>query len=112
MRISYKNRKVEKQCESLKEAKKAFSEKIAKKLLKLVNFIKAAENLESIIKNPFYKFHKLKGDKEGLYALDIDGRKSSYRLLVAFDGMTSEYIFEEAISIVSIQIEEVSKHYE
>ncbi|WP_334352601.1 hypothetical protein [Companilactobacillus sp. HBUAS56257] len=46
MRISYKNRKVEKQCESLKEAKKAFSEKIAKKLLKLVNFIKAAENLE------------------------------------------------------------------
>lgn len=112
MRISYKNRKVEKQCESLKEAKKAFSEKVAKKLLKLVNFIKAAENLESVIKNPFYNFHKSKGNREGIYALDIDGRRSSYRLLVTFEDMTSEHIFEEAISIVSIQIEEVSKHYE
>lgn len=112
MEISYRNRKVQKQCESLKVAKRDFPEKIAKKLLKLVNFIDAAENLESLVNNPLYHFHSLKGDKIGFFALDIDGRRSSYRLLVTFDNAKNLEIFEKAILIVSIQIEEVSKHYE
>ncbi|KRK75998.1 hypothetical protein FC67_GL000767 [Companilactobacillus alimentarius DSM 20249] len=103
---------MEKQCESLREAKKNLPEKVAKKLLKLVNFINAAENLKSLINNPVYHFHSLKGNKDGLYSLDIDGRRSSYRLIVSFGSLTSDNLFEEAILIVSIQIEEVSKHYE
>ena len=112
MEISYKNGKVKKQCENLREAKKNFSEKVAKKLLKLVNFISAAENLESVINNPVYHFHNLTGDKIGVYSLDIDGRRGSYRLLVTFDDATNVEVFEKSILIVSIQIEEVSKHYE
>jgi len=112
MEISYKSGKVKQQCTNFRESKRAFPEKIAKKLLKLVNFISAAENLESLINNPVYHFHNLTGDRIGFYSLDIDGRRSSYRLLVTFDDSTNEDIFRNSISIVSIQIEEVSKHYE
>ena len=45
MQVQYTNKTVEKQCTSLKQAKKDFSDKIAKKLLKLVNFIESADNL-------------------------------------------------------------------
>lgn len=112
MRVDYKNKKVEKQCRSFKDAKKQFPEKVAKKLVKLINFIEAAENLESVINNPVYHFHKLNGNLDGLYAMDIDGRSKAYRLIATFDGYDVEAVFSKSISIVQIKIEEVSKHYE
>ena len=112
MQINFKNKKVEKQCRNLKEAKKKFPEKVAKKLFKLINYLDAAENLESVINSPVYHFHALKGDKSGLFAMDIDGRTSSYRLIVEFDDIEDEQVFTDSIHIVVIIIEEVSKHYE
>lgn len=112
MEIDFKNRKVERQCRSLSVAKKEFSDKIAKKLIKLINFIDATENLKSLISNPVYHFHPLVGDKKGLYAMDIDGRSKSYRLIVSFDGYNTKQVFVEFVSIFEIKVEEVSKHYE
>ena len=112
MQVKFKNKKVERQCRDLREAKKKFPEKIAKKLFKLINYLDAAENLESVISNPFYHFHDLKGDKKGLFAMYIDGRASSYRLIVNFDDNGNERIFTDSIHIVEIIIEEVSNHYE
>ncbi|WP_281273617.1 type II toxin-antitoxin system RelE/ParE family toxin [Companilactobacillus furfuricola] len=91
-------------------AKKDFPEKIAKKLLRLVNFIKASEDVQSIINNPLYYFHKLHGKKEGLYSMDIDGRRSSYRLIVTFDNNMDTNM--DSLIIQEIIIVEVSKHYE
>ena len=85
MQIQYNNKTVEKQCTNLRIAKKDFSDKVAQKLHKLVNFIESADNLASVIAFPTYHFHDLKGDREGEYALDIDGRRGSYRLIVCFD---------------------------
>ena len=110
MQIQYNNRTVEKQCTNLRIAKKDFSDKIAKKLHKLVNFIESADNLASVIAFPTYHFHDLKGDREGEYALDIDGRRGSYRLIVCFDE-EKDTVFSNAQSIRKIQIEEVSNHY-
>lgn len=112
MNISYANRKVEKQCTELKRATIDFSPKVAKKLLKLVNFIEAADNLSSVISMKTYRFHKLKGNLTGLYAMDIDGRRNSYRLIVSFDNVDFDDVFSNAISIEVVTIEEVSKHYE
>ena len=61
---------------------------------------------------PQYHFHNLKGEFQGYYALDIDGRRSSYRLIVSFDEEENEQIFINSIEITDIRIEEVSKHYE
>lgn len=112
MNITYKNNKVKKQCTDFGQAKKDFPEKTAKKLFKLVNFIEAADNLNSLINLSNAHFHDLKGNKEGLYAMDIDGRKSSYRLIVSFEDIDKETVFSKSILIKIIKIEEVSKHYE
>ncbi|OTN75604.1 hypothetical protein A5886_000679 [Enterococcus sp. 8G7_MSG3316] len=112
MYIEYKNNKVNRQCTDLRQAKKDFPSKVAEKLIKMITFIEAAENLESVLNFPTYRFHHLKGHKKGLYAMDIDGRKCSYRLIVAFDEQLNERLFSDSSSIEIIQIEEVSKHYE
>ena len=110
MQIQYNNKTVEKQCTNFRIAKRDFSDKVAKKLHKLVNFIESADNLASVIAFPTYHFHDLKGDREGEYALDIDGRRGSYRLIACFDE-EKETVFYDAQSIKIIQIEEVSNHY-
>lgn len=111
MQIQYTNKTVEMQCTSLKRAKKDFSDKIAQKLHKLINFIESADNLASVTAFPTYHFHDLKGNRDGQYALDIDGRHSSYRLIVCFNE-DKETVFSKMSSIEIIQIEEVSKHYD
>lgn len=66
-----------------------------------------------------YNLHKLLGTKKGLYALDIGGRSSSYRLIVrplddnedpTIDSENNLICFYKSIDV--IRIEEVSKHYE
>lgn len=112
MEIVYKSNTVKKQCTELRRAKRDFPEKIAKKLLSKVNFLEAAENLESVINNQILHFHDLKGSLDGAYAIDIDGRKSPYRLIVRFDDYSKELVFADSKSIEIIKITEVSKHYE
>lgn len=112
MRIIYKNDSVKKQCTELRRAKKDFSDKVARKLHMLINFIESAENLASVQAFPRYHFHKLKGDRQGQYALDIDGRRSSYRLIVGFHDEDEFSIFSNPSAIEIIMIEEVSNHYE
>lgn len=111
MNIIYQNNKVARQCTDLRVAKKNFPNAVAEKLLQLINFIEAAENLVAVIQAP-YHFHPLKGDKTGLYALDVAGRKSSYRLIVSFPESSTGDIFLQAMTIVAVQVKEVSKHYE
>lgn len=111
MDITYSNAKVKTQCTSIRQAKKDFPEKIAKKLHKVVQFIESADSLEDVINMPTYHFHNLKGDKEGGYALDIDGRRSGYRLLVTFHSVDNAVVFSQSISIKAIEIKEVSNHY-
>lgn len=111
MQVNYSNEKVQKQCTDLKYAKKLMSDKVATKLLKLINFIESADNLSSVTNYPRYNFHDLKGKNEGLYALDIDGRRSQYRLIVTFEA-DKDIVFSKSISIQDIIIKEVSKHYE
>lgn len=111
MYIKYHNQKVEKQCTSLKVAKRAFCNTIAEKLLEKINFIESADSLEPIINNVPLHFHPLHGKREGTYTIDINGRKSGYRLLLKFDEPTTD-VFPHANIITVIQIEEVSNHYE
>lgn len=111
MEINYGNKKVKNQCTILKEAKKAFDQKTAIKLFEKINFIEAADSLASVINFAPMHFHSLKGDRNGLYAIDVNGRKGSYRLLLSFEESNAD-IFQHAKTITILQIEEVSNHYE
>lgn len=116
MKISYKNKKIEKECTNISHAKKKYNEKVAEKLLSTINAIKNAETLQDIICVPSFRFHSLRGDKNGKYAIDL-GKKSGYRLIVVplneNDNQFDETVnFYNSIEIVCILVEEVSNHYE
>lgn len=93
-------------------SEKDFSDKIAVKLHQLITFLEAADSLASVIAFPRYHFHQLKGKRQGQFALDIDGRRSSYRLIVEFRDEDVEKVFPSAVEIEILKIEEVSNHYE
>ena len=78
----------------------------------LINFLEAADSLASVTAFPKYHFHQLKGKRQGQFALDVDGRKSSYRLIVEFREEDVEKVFPSPIEIEILKIEEVSNHYE
>lgn len=121
MKVKYKNKKVHTQCTNLKEAQKAFSDKIAKKLFATINYIDNATNLGDIINMPIYHFHHLKKDKrisnQYQYAIDIDGRKSPYRLIITPLDCNEEVVTSTDLKELNnctnvLLVLEVSKHYE
>lgn len=112
MHIKYRDKNTKKVCENLCEAKKKYSLKIAKKLMKAINYIKTAESLQDIIEYGPFHFHKLTGKREGQYAIDIDGRRSSYRIILKPIEEDVSDIYVVAKSVEIIVVWEVSKHYE
>lgn len=112
MEISYKNKRTEKICTNLSQAKKIMAEKEAKRLMRAINFIEAAESLEDLINYRPYNFHGLEGKMKGLYWISIGSRRSSYRLILKPLGDQVDDLFSQAKNIKIIMIKEVSKHYE
>jgi len=112
MDIVYQDKVVKEQCTDLRRAKRDFSEKVAKKIAQRINFIEAAESLSDVISFAPLRFHALTGDRDGLYAMDVDGRRSQYRFIVCFDKYSKNQVFANSETIKIIQITEVSKHYE
>lgn len=117
--LRYRNHAVEKLCTNLKASRKKLGARTAEALFGLVNLLESAENLEdvNILRNRH--IHRLSGTRQGQYAMDIEGRANSYRLLVqllddnedAAENIenVSLTLFYSKIQIV--KIEEVSKHY-
>ena len=65
----------------------------------LINFLEAADSLSSVTAFPKYHFHQLNGKRQGQFALDIDGRRSSYRLIVEFRDEDLEKVFPSPVEI-------------
>lgn len=112
MHIAYKNRKLEKICTDLEEAKKHYPFKVAKKLLQAINKIETSESLHDIIHYPPFHFHSLKGKRIGDYTIDVAGRKSGYRLILRFceEGVSDIQLISKMVK--EVKVWEVSNHYE
>ena len=76
--IIYRNKAVEKICEDTKEAIRKIGDGPGKKLSKLINALKSAQDLSDIQSMPQYKLHMLKGDRKGVYSLYVSNTR--YRL--------------------------------
>lgn len=117
MKIIYKNKKLEKECTSLKTATQRYGSDVGKALLKLTNFIEQAENLKDISNFPQYRLHQLKGDRKNQYTITIL-KSSKYRLIVypldenekIFLSSENERLMFKKCKIINIV--EVSEHYE
>lgn len=111
MLIGYSNKNAEKLCNDVKLANRKLGNNVAVKLFQRLQWLAKAPNLDFF--NSAYKFlrlHKLSGEYDGMYALDIT---KQYRLIFYpsdDNGVPNCDIDFKAISVVMIQ--EVSKHYE
>ena len=119
MKIRYANEKLKQQCTSLKAAKKLFggNTALAISLYSRINMLINAEVVKDIILTPQLHFHKLQGDREGTFAIDVKSRRDKWRIILRpLDENEQEYNpchIDEISNIVKIvKIEEVSAHYE
>lgn len=123
MEIIYKDEKLQKQCEGVKDAKKLFggNETLAVSLLARINALREAEVIKDIIVQPQFHFHDLhdkgKNRLNGYFAIDVKSRKDAWRIIIRpLDENKKPYDpcnIDEIASVVEIvEIREVSKHYE
>ncbi len=119
MDIIYANDKVEKQCTNLKDAKKLFggNDLLARSLFSRINALKSADVIKDIIVMPTFHFHKLEGQFDGYFAIDVKTRKEPWRIILQPLNDQKECYnpcnIDEIANIVKIVgVKEVSKHYE
>lgn len=119
MEIVYKNKKIEKQCTSLKESAKLFggNKMLAISLQSRINAIKAASVIKDIILMPQMRFHQMKGDRKGAFAIDVKTKRENWRIILRpLDENKERFdpcnIDEIASYVEIVEITEVSNHYE
>lgn len=119
MKIIYLNNKVMQQCTSKKAALKLFGgdQRLALNLLSRINAIKHADVIKDIICMPTFRFHQLKGNYKGYFAIDVKTIRDKWRIILQpLDSQENPYDpchIDEIASVVKIvEIREVSAHYE
>ena len=117
MKVVYKNKKTQKLCTNIVEAKRKYGPDVGYALIKLSILLENADNLKDVSGYPQYRLHQLKGDKKYQYSITIL-KSSKYRLIIypldedenvlkSFDNEMLMFV-----RCVCIKIEEVSEHYE
>ena len=110
MELTYKNEKLRNLCENPKYNKeliKKYGIEVAKRLPQRINELKSFNSLSDIPTNPPFRRHKLSGDRDGQFAINITNQ---YRLI--FRQKDNNILVEDLRKIKEIEIMEVSKHYE
>lgn len=98
MNVRFKNRVLERCYREHRAAVKKWNEKVARRYVQRINLLFACSSVGDLSSFPQLRFHALKGDKKGYYALDLD---NFWRLIVSVDETRQE-----------VCVEAVSKHYD
>lgn len=85
--------------EKFTQAARKWGEEVARRYIDRVNILYAAESIADLHTMTVLRFHALKGNRAGQYALWLTERM---RLIVSFPGTDQK----------SVCVEEVSKHYD
>lgn len=119
MKILYASNKVRQQCEDLRTATKLFGgdKDMAIKLRSRINLIERAVVIKDVIVMPMLRFHKLRGKRDGFFAIDVKTKKDPWRIILQpLDDDENPFdpcnIDEIAGMVKIVEIREVSKHYE
>jgi len=98
MTVTFKTAELERCYVQSSEGKRAWGEKVARLYGRRVDALYAAESAQDLYALAALRFHPLKGDRAGQYAIWLT---EFMRLIVTFK--------DRAMTVV--QVEEVSKHY-
>ena len=84
MQLLYNNSKVQKQCTDLKTAKKLFggNAALATSLFARINAMQQASVIKDIVMMPTFHFHKLNGNMDGFFAIDVKTRRDPWRIII------------------------------
>lgn len=88
---------------------------ISKSLFELITLLESSPSLQDVNVLMIYNLHELQGSMKGMFALDIGGRSSGYRLIISPRNITDfnkSNLIEFYNGITLVRVEEVSKHYE
>ena len=98
MQVKFRTNQLQRCYESSKEATRWWGATVARRYVQRIDILHDAETIDDLYRIPPLRFHRLKGDRQGQYALSLFDRA---RLIVSFDGETH----------TTVWIEEVSQHY-
>jgi len=98
MVVWFRNNALERCYKEHKAAIKKWGQEVAERYVQRVNILYACTSTKDLSSFPQLRFHPLKGDLKGRYALVLVGR---WRLIVSFDA-----------TMQKVCIEEVSNHYD
>ncbi len=98
MNIDYRNNKIKKVCENAEIARKQYGSEMAKKIHQRIDEIRAADNIEYLLKYHIGRCHSLVDNREGQYAMDLT---HPYRLI----------FIEKNDTVVSVSIEEITDYH-
>lgn len=99
MEITFKNRKLQKYANSRKAAVRAYGLERANKLGRRLDDIKAMPNLQNLM-SLTGRCHPLKGNRQGEYALDLDG---PMRLIFKPVGSGLNYFEDGGLDLASVE---------
>ena len=71
MKITYKNKKIEKECTDVKTAEKKYGQEMAAKISLRIDQISAADTVEMMIQFHIGRCHPLTQNRRGQYAVDL-----------------------------------------
>lgn len=94
MKITYKNRKLEKICTIAEDAKKNYGTEMAQKIHQRIDQIDASDTVEEMVLYRIGRCHPLKGNRKKQYAMDLI---HPYRLI--FEKIGSEI---QIVNIIEI----------
>ena len=99
MDFRFRNTKLEKCYKEFLRARKRWGDDVARTFIRRIEEIAACQSRQDFYALPQFRFHALKGDRLGQYAIRLNDQM---RLIVTF---------EENFETV-VWIDEVSKHYD
>lgn len=118
MQKKYKSTKWEKFYNNRNSFKKDFGKYVADGLCELLDAIDAATCAYDIKCIPYFWLHELHYDKEGLYSLSVDNKKTKWRVIVKCLNDNDEWVkpeeneIEFLKNIKTFELGDFSDHYE
>jgi proteic killer suppression protein len=98
VQVKFRTKQLQRCYESHTKATQKWGADVARRYVERISILYAAETVDDLHRIPVLRFHPLKGNRQGQYALSLTARA---RLIVTFTGKTN----------TTAWIEEVSKHY-
>lgn len=100
MELEFKDKKLQKYCQSEKDLLRKYGKFQAKIILIRLNQLQAAENLYDISRLPQVRLHPLSGDRQGEFAVDLQQPKRL--IFIPQNGSLNDYKTITKIQIIEI----------